>query len=234
VFVGHYSASFLGKAAAPRVPLWAFLVAAQLVDVAWAVFVLVGIERFHLDPGLPSNPLVLDFMPYTHSLLATVGWAALAAAAVWTVPHLRSVTAAVAVALVVCSHWVLDVLVHRPDMTLAGGEPRLGLALWDQPFLAYAVEVGLLAGAAVLALARRHADVAERRAVVNGVAVLIALQTFTVLGPVPPDPTAMVLSVLATFVVVAWAAARAERRLATAAAATPAPASRASGPPPGR
>ena len=229
MFVGHYSASFLGKAAAPRVPLWVFLVAAQLVDVAWAIFVLTGIERFHLDARLPSNPLVLDFMPYTHSLVGTVGWAALAAGAVYAVPRLRTATAALATALVVCSHWVLDVLVHRPDMTLAGGDPRLGLALWDRPFLAYALEVALLAGAAAFALVQRDADGAERRAVVNGVALLIALQTFTVLGPVPPGPTAMVLSVLVTFVVVAWAAARTERRLASAAAAAPAPASRAPG-----
>ncbi len=230
MFVGHYSASFLGKAAAPRVPLWMFLVAAQLVDVAWAIFVLAGIERFHLDPTLPSNPLVLDFMPYTHSLVATVGWAALAAGALWTVPRFRCTTAAIAVALVVCSHWVLDVLVHRPDMTLAGGDPRLGLALWDRPVLAYALEVALLAGAAVFALLRRDAHAAERRAVVNGVAILVALQTFTVLGPVPPDPTAMALSVLATFVAVAWAAARAERHPLTAAAAAPALASPAPDP----
>jgi hypothetical protein len=219
MFVGHYSASFLGKTLAPRVPLWTFLLAAQLVDVAWAVFILLGVERFHLDPSLPSNPLVLDFMPYTHSLLGAAAWGALAAAIVWA--RFGTARAAVAVALVVCSHWLLDVLVHRADMTLAGGTP-FGLALWNRPLLAYVIEIALLAGAAAFSLAQRRVDAAERRAVGWGVGVLILLQTFTMLGPVPPSPTAMVLSVLATFVAVTWAAARVERRLATAPAARPA------------
>lgn len=212
MFVGHYSASFLGKAAAPRVPLWVFILAAQLVDVAWAVFILTGIERFHLDPSLPSNPLVLDHMPYTHSLVATLGWAALAAAAVVAAGY-GSARAALAVALVVVSHWGLDVLVHRPDMTITGGEPKLGLGLWNQPSLAFALEVLFLAGAAGIYTVVARVDARTRRAVVRGVAVLIALQTFSTLGPIPPFPTALVLSVLTTFVVVTWLTARAERRL---------------------
>jgi hypothetical protein len=218
VFVGHYSASFLGKAAAPRVPLWVFLLAAQLVDVAWAVFILLGIERFHLDPTLPSNPLVLDHMPYTHSLVATLGWAAVAGVAVAVAARGDAVRAAVATGCVVCSHWVLDVLVHRPDMTVVGPEPRLGFALWDRPLLAFAVEIACLVGAAAYAATRPHVGAGARRALARGVALLVVLQTATLLGPVPPSPSAMVLSLLATFVVVAWAAARAERRVTAATA----------------
>ncbi len=213
MFVGHYSASFIGKAAAPRVPLWIFLLAAQLVDVAWVIFILTGVERFHLDPSLPSNPLVLDHMPFTHSLVGTIGWAGLAAVAVAAAPRYGSARAAIAVAVVVCSHWVLDVLVHRPDMTLAGGEPRLGLALWNQPTLAFALEVLLLAGAAGFYTVSARVDEPTRRAVLRGVGILVALQVFTMLGPVPPSPTALVLSVLATFLLVTWAAARTERKL---------------------
>jgi len=212
MFVGHYSASFLGKAAAPRVPLWVCILAAQLVDVAWAIFILTGVERFHLDPSLPSNPLVLDHMPYTHSLVATLGWAALAAAAVVAAGY-GSARAALVVALVVVSHWGLDVLVHRPDMTITGGEPKLGLGLWNQPTLAFALEVLFLAGAAGIYTVAARVDERTRRAVVRGVAVLIVLQTFTMYGPIPPSPTALVLSVLTSFLVLTWLTARAERQL---------------------
>ena len=212
MFVGHYSASFLGKAAAPRVPLWVFILAAQLVDVAWAIFILTGIERFHLDPALPSNPLVLEHMPYTHSLVATLAWAALAAAAV-TAAGYGSARAAFAVAAVVTSHWLLDVLVHRPDMTITGGEPKLGLGLWNQPTLAFAVEILFLAGAAAIYTTTARPDEHTRRAVFRGVMILIALQTATMYGPIPPSPTALVLSVLTTFIVVTWLTARAERGL---------------------
>jgi hypothetical protein len=189
------------------------LLAAQLVDVAWAAFILLGIERFHLDPSLPSNPLVLDHMPYTHSLVATVGWAALAGVAVAATVRGDAVRAAVATALVVCSHWALDVIVHRPDMTVLGPEPRLGLALWNRPVLAFVVEIACLVGAAAYAATRPHVGAEARRAVARGVAVLVVLHTFSVLGPVQPSLTAMVLSVLTTFAAVAWAAARAERRV---------------------
>jgi hypothetical protein len=212
MFVGHYSASFLGKAAAPRVPLWIFVLAAQLVDVAWAIFILTGIERFHLDPTLPSNPLVLDHMPYTHSLVATLAWATAAAIAVIAAGY-GSTRAAFAVAAVVTSHWLLDVLVHRPDMTITGGDPKLGLGLWNQPTLAFALEVLFLAGAAAIYTTTARPDEKTRRAVFRGVLILIALQTATTYGPIPPSPTALVLSVLTTFLVVTWLTARAERGL---------------------
>jgi len=213
MFVGHYSASFLGKAAAPRVPLWIFILAAQLVDVAWAIFILTGIERFHLDPTLPSNPLVLEHMPYTHSLVATLAWAALAAVAVAAAGY-GSGRAALAVAAVVTSHWLLDVLVHRPDMTITGSDPKLGLGLWNQPTLAFAVEILFLAGAAAIYTTTARPDEKTRHAVFRGVLILIALQTATMYGPIPPSPTALVLSVLTTFIVVTWLTARAERGLA--------------------
>jgi hypothetical protein len=213
VFVGHYSASFVGKTFAPRVPFWMMLLAAQLVDVAWAVFVLLGIEHVHLDPTLASNPLVLDHMPYTHSLLATLGWAALAALVVSTLPRLGGPQSAWIVAAVVASHWALDVLVHRPDMTLLGVDPPFGLGLWDYPFFAFVIEVAVLTGAAAFYAAHRRIGDAERRAVLRGVGVLLALQTFTVVGPIPTSTTALVVSTLSTFLLVTFAGARMERRL---------------------
>lgn len=214
MFVGHYSASFLGKTFAPRVPFWVLLLAAQLVDVFWAIFVLVGIERMHLDPTLPSNPLVLEHMPYTHSLVATLGWAGLAALGVWAVPRLGGARAAMIVALVVVSHWALDVLVHRSDMTVWGTDAPFGLALWNQPVLAFAVEVAVLTGAAAFYAAHRRISDSERRVLMRGVGILLMLQTFTVLGPLPPSARALVVSTLSTFLIIAYGGARMERRLA--------------------
>ena len=79
MFVGHYSASFAAKAADQRIPLWLLFIAVQFVDVMWAIFVLLGIEKVRIVPGITaSNPLDLYYMPYTHSLIGAVGWAVLA------------------------------------------------------------------------------------------------------------------------------------------------------------
>ena len=213
MFVGHYSSAFVGKALAPRVPLWVLLIAAQLVDVAWALFVLFGIERFSLDPSLPSNPLVLEYMPFTHSLVGAIAWGVLGGAIVLATPSLGgTLRAAVIAGLVVVSHWVLDLVVHRPDLTILGGDPKLGFALWNLPFIAFVVEIALLVATA--AFYAGTTAPATRRAVTRGVAVLIVLQIVTLLGPVPPSTAALAVSMLGTFCGLAWAAARTEHRLA--------------------
>src|SRR2546421_1142933 len=75
MFVGHYGVSFAAKKAEPSIPLWVLFIAVQLLDVLWAPFVLLGIEKVRIVPGITaSNPLDLYYMPYTHSLLATIGW----------------------------------------------------------------------------------------------------------------------------------------------------------------
>src|SRR6266436_484221 len=75
MFVGHYGVSFAAKKAEPGVPLWVLFIAVQLLDVLWAPFVLLGIEKVRIVPGITaSNPLDLYYMPYTHSLIGALIW----------------------------------------------------------------------------------------------------------------------------------------------------------------
>jgi membrane-bound metal-dependent hydrolase YbcI (DUF457 family) len=208
MLAGHYSAAFLAKTAAPRTPLWVLALAVQLVDVLWAGFVLMGIERLRLDPTLPSNPLVLEHMPYTHSLLGTLLWAGVAGFAGWRV--LGSAAAAWAVSAAVASHWLLDVIVHRPDMTLWGAEPKLGLGIWNHPAAALALELGLLIGAAGVCLRSGSISASRRRAVLAGVAVLAVLQLATTLAPPALGPSGVAWTALLTFGLVAFGARRLE------------------------
>ncbi len=79
MFVGHYSVSFVAKSVEKSIPLWALFVAAQLIDIAWAIFVFTGIERVRIVPHFTaSNHFDLYYMPYTHSLLGACVWAILA------------------------------------------------------------------------------------------------------------------------------------------------------------
>src|SRR5262252_3483389 len=74
MFVGHYGPSFAGKALDNRIPLWLLFLAVQFVDVLWGIFVLLGIEKVRIVPGITaSSPLDLYYMPYTHSLVGGVG-----------------------------------------------------------------------------------------------------------------------------------------------------------------
>src|SRR5579864_3886604 len=84
MFVGHYGPAFAGKALKNPVPLWVLFVAVQLLDVFWAVFVILGIEKVRIIPGITrANPLDLYYMPYTHSLDGALIIALAAGVAYW-------------------------------------------------------------------------------------------------------------------------------------------------------
>jgi membrane-bound metal-dependent hydrolase YbcI (DUF457 family) len=212
MLAGHYSAAFLAKALEPRLPLWILAIAVQLIDVLWAVLVLAGIEHLRVDPSLPSNPLDLYDMPYTHSLLGALAWAALAAAAVfaWRREWLVSLVVAGAVA----SHWLLDWVVHRPDLLLWGGSAKHGLGLWNFPVVAIGVESLLLIASAWVLLRSRSGNRSQRRGVVAMTSSLLAVQVVLTVGPPPLGPLAVAGSALVLFAAVAWGAWRVERRAA--------------------
>ena len=148
MFIGHWAPAFVAAALTPERPkLGTFFIAAQLVDWAFMLFVLVGLEGLRIAPGITAmNAMDLYHYPYTHSLVGTAAFAAAFATGVRFVTG--SWRGALPAAAVVASHWLLDLLVHRPDMTLAGGEPKLGLGLWNVPAAEMPLELALTFGAA--------------------------------------------------------------------------------------
>jgi hypothetical protein len=206
MLAGHYTTAFVAKGVAPQTPLWLLLVAAQLVDFLWVFAILSGIEHARLDPALASNPLDLYHMPWTHSLAGTLVWAALAFAASRALLGLQSFSALL-VAGVVTSHWFLDLLVHRPDLTIAGGTP-IGLGLWNYPVAAWALEVVLVMASVAFAMRSAVTSASSRRAWLVLGGALVLLQTSASFGPAPAGLTAIVLSTLAIYLVVAAAGVR--------------------------
>lgn len=144
MFVGHYAASLAAKAIEPRAPLWTLIAGAQLIDIGWGALVMTGVEKVRFNPGLPGSPLELYHMPWTHSLPAVVVWSAVALLLSRYLLRLPW-RAAVVIALVVFSHWVLDFLVHRPDLELWFGGTKVGLSWWDYPEPEKTLEMGLIA-----------------------------------------------------------------------------------------
>jgi hypothetical protein len=183
MFVGHYSAAF-AAAALPKAPkLGTLFVAAQLVDFAFFAFVPLGIESMRIAPGASAmNPLDLHHMPWTHSLLGAAAWA-LAFAAILRIAA-GTWTAAIIGGAVVLSHWFLDLIVHVPDLTLAGWPPKLGFGLWNYPAIEMPLEVGLLA---VSTLIYRHACPATRKswALPALFVFLLVVQAINWFGPPP-------------------------------------------------
>lgn len=185
MFIGHWAPA-LALAAKRKSPgLGTLFIAAQLVDWAFFLFVLLGVEKMRLSPGISAvSPFDLYFMPYTHSLVGALVWSAALALLVWLV--LRDRTAALLAGAVVVSHWLLDLLVHVPDLTLAGNPPKLGLGLWNYPAVEMPLELAITFGALWLYVRARNPQLS--RALVLG-ALLLALQLFNWFGPVAPEVT---------------------------------------------
>src|SRR5258705_11302369 len=139
--------SFVAKRSDGAIPLWVLFLAVQLLDVVWAPLVLLGVEKMRIVPGFTAtNPLDLYYMPYTHSLVAALLWSAGAATAYRLVGRPSGFRASLLVGGAVLSHWVLDFVVHRPDLPLYDNSAKVGLGLWNRPVLAFGLEPALLLG----------------------------------------------------------------------------------------
>ena len=185
MFFGHWAPALAVAAKRPRPGLGTLFIAAQLVDWAFFGFVLLGVEKMRLNPAISAvSPLDLYFMPYTHSLVGALIWGAAFALLVWVV--LRDRIAALLAGTVVLSHWLLDLLVHVPDLTIAGSPPKLGLGLWNYPAIEMPLELAMTFGALWLYVRARRPQLG--RGLLLG-ALLLALQLFNWFGPVAPEVT---------------------------------------------
>lgn len=212
MFVGHYAAAFGAKAAFPRAPLWSLVGAAQLLDLGFSGLLIAGVEKYRVDMSLPGNPFDLYQMPWTHSLPAAIVWS-LAAAGVAILCKLPARIAAV-IGSVVFSHWILDFLVHRPDLELWFGGDKVGLGLWNAPVAEMGLEMGLLALCAGAWIARRKEGNQAAWPALLFLGLLVALGIMFVLPAPPESPMITGISglILFTFITaLAWPIDRAWR-----------------------
>ena len=180
MFIGHWAPALAVAAKRQRPGLGTLFIAAQLVDWAFFVFVLLGIEKMRLNPRISAvSPLDLYFMPYTHSLVGALVWGSGTTVVIWAI--LRDRTAGLLVGAVVVSHWFLDLLVHMPDLTIAGSAPKLGFGLWNYPAIEMPLELAITFGALWLYVRARRPQLGRALLLM---ALLLGLQLFNWFGPV--------------------------------------------------
>lgn len=219
MFIGHVAVGLATGRAAPRVPLGWLVAAPLFVDLVWPLFLLSGVERVRIDPGnTASTPLDFVHYPWTHSLVMGVAWGLLLGLG-YRLRH-RDPRGAVAVGLLVVSHWVLDAATHRPDLPLTPwGGGRVGLGLWNAPAAALAVELAMFAAGVLL-----YARGTRGRDAIGGVGfwalavTLLLLHVGNLAGAPPPNERALAWVALAVWLFVAWAAWVGKHRESTAAA----------------
>jgi hypothetical protein len=144
---GHFGFAAAVKSQVPSAPLWALMLSTQWLDVFFVPLFLMGIET--IDPVDPANPNAYGggviHAIYTHSLVGALALSVLAGGLAWWRWGRR---VGLTIGLVAFSHWILDLIVHRPDLPIlpanAGNLPLLGFGLWRLPTLAAVVELVLV------------------------------------------------------------------------------------------
>lgn len=207
VFAGHIGAALAIGRAERRVNIGAFVAAGLLLDIVLWLFVLLGWESVVIPANFAVTHQPAFVFPYSHGLLAALLWS-LAAAVVALVACVElkqgRLVAAGLFAATVFSHWLLDALVHAPELPLLGAHStKVGLALWQSMPVALVVEAGIVVAGLALFL---PGSALPRIRKLGLAALCLLVLGFTVLGmtvaPAPPSAPAMAASSLATIVVV--------------------------------
>ncbi len=207
MFLGHYALAFGAKRVAPMMSLGTLFLACQFADLLWPTLVALGVEVVEIDPG---NTLVtpLNFVsyPYSHSLVALVGWSALFALAYRTMRGWHPVAIATIAALVF-SHYVLDVITHRPDMPITlSGSRRLGFGLWNYPGTTLAVESTLfIVGTTLYMSVTRARDRIGRAGLYALIVIVVAIYFAALYGPPPPSSSSVAIAGHLSWLFVIWA-----------------------------
>jgi hypothetical protein len=205
MFLGHLAVGFAAKRAAPHVSLAMLVLACQLADVLWPIFLAIGLEHVRIEPGNTAfTPLDFVSYPYSHSLVFLAAWAlAFGLSCRLLVGGGRRVVAVLGV--LVLSHWILDVVSHRPDMPIYPGGPKVGLGLWNSIGWTLAVELTMYAaGVWVYLRATRARDGAGRWGFTALATFLLVAYLANLAGPPPSVPVMYILAMISTFVLTYW------------------------------
>lgn len=200
MFLGHYAVAFAAKRAAPATSLGTLFLASVFIDLLWPALLLAGVERARIDPSIRGlSPLVFEHYPVSHSLLLVGIWAVLLGAAYFAA--VRGRRGAYIVVLLVLCHWLLDALVHRPDLLLwPGGAIAIGAGLWNAPLTSATTELALFAGGVLLYLRATRGQPRWPLCVLG--ALLLVIFLADLFGPPPPSMTAVAAAGFAQWLLV--------------------------------
>jgi len=192
MFIGHYGPALAAKAPVKAIPLWVLFVAVQWLDVCWSALVLTGVEKVRIVPGFTEgSPLDLYYMPYTHGLIGSLILSFVFGVIALLFVHERRMAVVAVVAGAVFSHWLLDLVVHVPDLPLFDNSAKIGFGLWRWLWISLPLElVTLLAGAIVYVRAVPSKTGRGDVWLWLFVVAMAALELYSAFGPVPPTPAA--------------------------------------------
>ena len=206
MFIGHFGLGFAAKKVAPKPSLGTLLFASQFIDLLWPVFLILGWETVRIDVGnTVVTPLDFENYPISHSLFAVIIWAAVFSGVYYAIR--KDIKSILWLGLLVISHWVLDLITHRPDLPLmpTSDSVKLGMELWSSLAATIVLE-GLIFSAGVYLYVRttRTRDKIGIFAFWGLIAFLVIIYINNLFGPPPPSVEPIGYVGLAQWILIVW------------------------------
>jgi hypothetical protein len=203
MFIGHFGVALAAKRYASRTSLGTLFFAAEFLDLLWPIFLLLNLEHVRVAPGITRmQPFDFYDYPISHSLLTTVAWAVVVGMVYYGARRYQQ--GAWGVGVLVLSHWILDFVMHRPDLPVWPRGPKVGLGLWNSWAVGVALE--LLTFGVGIFFYIRTTSAKDRIGAYAFWALMILL--FSVwassLSSVPPNVQSLAWGALTMWIVVPW------------------------------
>jgi hypothetical protein len=206
MFIGHFGAGLAAKAIDPKPSLGTLFMASQFLDLLLPILLLTGIEKVEIDPGNTAvTPLNFVDYPISHGLLWVVFWAVLFGGTYYLIR--KNIKTALIAAGLVLSHFVLDLVSHRPDLALTPwGDARFGFGLWNSKAATVLVEGAIfLLGVWFYTRATTASNKVGHYSLWALVAFLSLMYVANLTGPPPPSTQAFAYVGLSQWLLVGWA-----------------------------
>ncbi|HEX9252838.1 MAG TPA: hypothetical protein VF870_11390 [Ignavibacteriaceae bacterium] len=188
MFIGHFGAGFAGKKFEKSASLGTYFMAAQWIDLIWPILLLLGIEKAEIKPGVTIvTPLDFTYYPFTHSLFGVIVWAVLFGMVYFVIK--KNSRTAIILALLVLSHWCLDLFVHIPDLPIfPGASIKVGFGLWNS-FAATIILEGLIfiVGVYLYYKSTKPKNKIGVFSLIGLIVFLVAMYISNLVGPTPPS-----------------------------------------------
>lgn len=206
MFIGHFGVGLAAKKTDTRISLGTYFIAAQFIDLLWPTLLLLGIEKVEIVEGI-SKAVPLDFVSYpvSHSFVMVLVWGVLFGLVYKLIK--KNTKGAVILALCVISHWVLDLIVHVPDLPLYPGDsPKVGFGLWNSPGVSITIEMLIFFTGVFLYNGATNAK--NKKGSIGFwslIAFFLIIHFANLFGPPPPSVTAIAWSGQLQWLFVIWA-----------------------------
>lgn len=206
MFIGHFGIGLAAKKVDNKPSLGTLFLASQFIDLLWPVLLLVGLEHVIIEPGNTAfTPLNFVDYPISHGFFGVLIWSILFGLVYYIIK--RNVKSSLVLGALVMSHWILDLITHRPDLPLfPWSDAKVGLGLWNSVVLTIIVEGLIFIGGAYLYMKTTRAENKKGSIGLWSLLIfLIIIYVSNIFGPPPPAEGPIAIVGMSQWLLIAWA-----------------------------